>query len=285
MLRRLIRARFALDLALFVLTTGILAYLSESHEWAFFVAVAAIAVGVYAALKYAETEGFLAWVKKLEMSEFQFTSSLGRYGILKIYNMQDPVERAQRNVDNAEIISSGSTFCLSGTTGASYIDPAVHRHWDVVRSKLEAGCPFKLLLTNPFCESKQLRNRLNGVETAVDPKLNLAVVGKLAQKYPHFEVRFSNELYCSVFYTEHEMMYDPYHVGAANERLENYFVTLRIARQGRDPQGVQYYTQLQRHFDNLWRIAISYEDLITHYSQEIQQAQILKLTSGAVGAG
>jgi hypothetical protein len=201
--------------------------------------------------------------------------NLETWGVVAVYNMQDSKEKNQRNSDTVGIISGGSWFCLSGSTGASYIDPSVHLHWEHVKKKLDEGSSFKLLLTQPFCEAKRMRNRLNNIDTAIDPKLNLMVINQVRQRYPHFEVRFTNEVYCSVFFSERQMMYDPYHLGQVNDRLENHFMAFRIEDK-QTQSGVNYFTQLKRHFDNAWGVGIEFETFVTDHKSQLRGHILLK---------
>jgi hypothetical protein len=269
MVRQVVMAKVWIELLLYIVTTGILTYLSEQHEWRAFALTAGLCFSMFIVLKYSESAQFNSWLQGLIGKEYELAEKCGKWGIAAIYNMQDPVEKAQRNIDGANIVMSGSTFCLSGSTGASYVDPSVHRHWDYVKKKLDDGCPFKVLLTNPFCESKQTRNKLNSVAVAVDPKLNLMILIQLREKYPNFEVRLTNEIYCSVFFSEHEMMYDPYHLGQVNERLENYFVAFRFMNFKPD-HGSSYYTQLRRHFEYLWNYGKPLEAFIEENRKQLK---------------
>lgn len=201
--------------------------------------------------------------------------NLERSGVVAVYNMQDPKEKNQRNADTVGIIIGGSWFCLSGSTGASYIDPSMHLHWEHVKKKLDDGSSFKLLLTHPFCEAKQMRNRLNSIDTAIDPKLNLMMINQVRQRYPHFEVRFTNEVYCSVFFSERQMMYDPYHLGQVNDRLENHFMAFRIEDK-QTQSGVNYFTQLKRHFENVWSGGVEYERFVTEHKSQLRGHILLK---------
>src|SRR3712207_6847352 len=56
----------------------------------------------------------------------------------------------------------------------------------------------------------------------------------------------------SVFYSDDEMVYDPYHLGAVGDRLENTFFALQLSpTHGRT--GPSYFDQLRSHFEFLWR--------------------------------
>ncbi|MDQ5844870.1 MAG: hypothetical protein M3539_06190 [Acidobacteriota bacterium] len=278
MVNALLKGKLLIEISLFILTTGLLTYFAEEHKWAAFCFTALSCLAMFLALKHLESSQFNSWLKELIGKEYEFAVKFDKSGIANLYNMQDGIEKSQRNIDTAKIIMSGASFCLSGSTGASYIDPSVHRHWDHVRTRLNEGCSFKLLLTNPFCESKQVRNSLNMVDTEVDPKLNLMVVRQLRNKYPHFEVRFTNEVYCSLFFSEKEMMYDPYHLGQVNERLENQFVAFRVRNVTLD-KAVSCYTQLRRHFEFLWSNGVDFDSFISLHREQLKAHIDINVTS------
>ena len=165
--------------------------------------------------------------------------------------MQNDAEAAERNRLTADLIERGHDFALSGSSGASYLDPKVHRHWPHVRKKLSSGHRFRLLLTDPFSEATKIRNTLNGVASELDPKLDLDNLARLLVVFPSLQVRFTDQVYCSVFFTEHDMVYDPYHLGQVFDRLENRFFALQLDERV-DTTGASYFQQLKNHFEFLW---------------------------------
>lgn len=178
----------------------------------------------------------------------------------------------ERNIVNIEIINRGNRFSLLGETGSSYIDPSVRRHWDDLKVKLDEGAPLRLLIVNPFCKSKRLRNELNGVTTKLDPKLKLEIIYNLYRKYPNVDVKFTDEIYCSIFFSEREMMYDPYHLGKVADRLENYFLAFHFEDRNASPGSFSYYKILKNHFEILWTKAIDLETFIDMYRSHLQEA-------------
>ena len=267
MITKLLRAKTAIDIALFTGTTVALSVLSHANLWTTFAIVAAICVILYATLKVGETSQATRLIENWRAREREMLSTLQKCGVFKIYNMQDQDELVERNRSCREIIDRGTEFSLSGSTGASYVSPTAHRHWDNLRRRLDNGDSFRLLLTSPFCPSKAIRNRLNGVSTVIDPKLDLANIDRLRTRYSRFEVRFTDEVYCSVFFTEHDMIYDPYHCGQVNDRLENRFMAIQLI--DRSPEnGSSYFRQLKNHFNFLWKEGTSWEDFIeAHHDQ------------------
>jgi len=261
MLKRLIKFKLLVEGAVFAVQISALTVLSALHKWKTFGIVAFLVSLIFILIKYADSTQFRDWLNIQLRKDLKFAERFGEFGIAEIYNMQVREESNQRNADTIPIIEKGYNFGLSGSTGASYIDPAAHRHWDALKKRLDEGCSFRLLLTDPFCPSKKMRNDLNNVIGNLDPKLNLFAVQHCNDAYSNFEVRFTPETYCSVFFSEEEMIYDPYHLGQVNDRLENYFFTLRL-NNVKPVAGTNYYLQLRRHFDYLWHRAEAFEDFV-----------------------
>lgn len=269
MSKNISRFKLIIDVALFIVASGFAGYFSENHEWVRFSITIAVCTGLYLVLRLSETPVAEAWIKRTVEKQNVLAFRAEKFGLVSFYNMQDAQEKDQRNTDTVSIIREGTSFALSGSTGASYVDPGVARHWDAVQEKLEAGCEFRLLITDPFCDSKLIRNKLNGVTTVLDPKLNLPVIAQLKAKYPNrFHVKFTKEIYCSVFFTEKEMMYDPYHLGTVNARLENQFVAFRFENM-RPERGESYYTQLRKHFEFLWDAGQDFDQLIAQHKDKL----------------
>jgi hypothetical protein len=208
----------------------------------------------------------LDYLQSRNQRQLRLADAFDEFGIRDLYNMQIDAEAAERNRVTAEIIRRGNEFSLSGSTGASYLDPKIHRHWPHVRAKLSSGCRFRLLLTDPFSEAKLIRNRLNGVTTEIDPKLDLGNLTRMLGTFPTLEVRLTSEVYCSVFFTEREMVYDPYHLGQVFDRLENRFFALRLDEDV-EAAGTSYFHQLKNHFEFLWEEGTRWPDFVGEHPQ------------------
>ena len=218
-----------------------------------------ISLILYLILSYFESKPFIDKLNNLEQLEYKLANKMLDVNMKNIFNMKDQHEMIDRNKINRSIITEGSSFSLVGETGASYIDPSLRRHWDYLKEKLDNGATFKLLIINPFSNSKQFRNKLNKVKQKIDPKLNLNLLFGLNKEYSNIEVRFTNEVYCSLFFSENKMMYDPYHVGMITSRLENYFLAFYLENTEED---FSYFKLLKNHFDNLWDNSTSINDFI-----------------------
>lgn len=270
MIAKILRAKVAVEVLLFIGATVGLAFLAQKNFWTPFAAVAVICTLLFALLKIAESSQALRLLHDWETQERELLTTFENCGIKQIFNMQDHRESAERNRVCGDIIDGGSEFSLSGSTGASYVNPAVHRHWDHVRHRLDAGCRFRLLLTNPFCSSKAIRNRLNEISTLIDPKLDLESLSRLRARYPKLEIRFTDEIYCSVFFTERDMMYDPYHLGQVQDRLENRFIAIQFV-DVKPPKGTSNFQQLKNHFEFLWDAAVEWDVFMQAHRDKLER--------------
>ena len=268
MIRRIISLKIYIELFLYALSISFLSYYAEKQKWDFFIAVVFICIILFVILKYIESKPFQERIKSLEKINYEFATKANEYGIQKFFNMKNNQEIYERNIINIDIIKRGNQFSLLADTGNSYIDPSLRRHWDYLKLKLNDGIPIRLLLTNPFCESKQIRNKLNNVTTKIDPKLKLDVIYNLYKNYGRFDIKFTNEVYCSLFFSESEMIYDPYHLGKTEDRLENYFLAFYI-KQLQTDNNFSYYNVLKSHFDYLWSNGINLQEFVDNYSTEL----------------
>jgi hypothetical protein len=269
MLSRVIKLRIAVEVAIFVSATIGLALSAQLQSWVLFSGLAMLSALLFIVLKVSESAPVLKELKAVARRETHLNAAFDGYGVRDLYNMQSDSDRLERNQITSRIIDEGTEFSLSASTAASYISPTVDRHWGHVRRKLADGRVFRLLLTDPFAPSKIVRNSLNHVTVLVDPKLDLAGLRRLNSLYPSLEVRFTQEIYCSVFFTEKEMIYDPYHLGQVSDRLENRFFALRLSEQVVGP-GTSYYRQLTNHFNYLWETGASWDSWTAVHSDLVE---------------
>jgi hypothetical protein len=237
-----------LEFIIFGLSVGASGYTAQKQEWGLFCIFVLLSLLFLALLKYLESAPVAQKLAALRRRENQLATRFDDWGIKDVFNMQDNQEMHRRNIANTEMIRNGQTFSLLAESGASYLDPSVRRHWDMLKGRLEADYHLRLLIVDPFCDAKALRNRRNAIDGPLDPKLKLEVLVGVIKRYPVIELRFTSEPYCSLFITEHELMYDPYHLGKRGDRIENYFLAFQVTRQGRP----SVYDVLKNHFDFLW---------------------------------
>jgi hypothetical protein len=266
------------ETVLYVVSLIVLVYLSENNHWLSFFIVAGICAALYVALKLVETHPIRRRLKDLEQRKYALLERFDAYGISALFNMADNTDVHERNLRNAQIIKNGTSFALLAETGRSYLDPSARRHWDELKRKLQAGSQLRLLIINPFCEAKATRNLLNGVGEGLDRKLDLDRVLELHQQYWNIDVRFTNEVYCSLFFSEREMIYDPYHLGKVTNRLENYFIALHMTPGRRQDREFSYYEMLKSHFDFLWsNQSISFDEFLKKYRARLAGTKLQDL--------
>lgn len=188
--------------------------------------------------------------KREEKSE-----SLERNGITGHYFMNDTESKNKRNSVIANEINVANEMNLIAETGKSYLDIPTDRHWKNVKQKLDKGLHFRVLLIDPYCENKKIRNKLNGVDQT-DRKLDQINLLSLNSKYDNLEIRFTNQPYCSLFFTDKYMIYDPYHLGKTADRIENNFIAIEFRNDNPN------YNILKSHFNNCWTLSRPLEEVI-----------------------
>jgi hypothetical protein len=251
----LLRYKTPVQFGLFVVTTGLLTFLSQVGLWAWFWSVFVVAAAAYGLLMYVESASFTHGLRRLRDQEFRLATQFERVHASDIFLMADPAQQLERNRLTQRILAEGNRFSLATLTAASYIDPQVDRHWQTLKGRLDAGCTLRLLLQDPLCVEKQIRDRRNRPDGGRDSKLDLASVLRLTVRYPdQFRVRFtSTNIYAAVFFSESGLTYDPYHLGMNGARIENRFIT--IAYEKREPSvdiAFDHYALLASHFNYLW---------------------------------
>ncbi len=170
--------------------------------------------------------------------------------------MKKSESKNNRNQEIAKSIDNSNEMYLLAETGKSYLDIATDRHWKNVKNKLNNGTHFRVLLINPYSENKQIRNRLNNIMAEMDRKLDLENLKKINDKYENLEIRFTDQIYCSLFFTDKYMIYDPYHLGKTGDRIENNFIAIELKNDNEN------YNILKSHFNNSWSLSKSIEDIV-----------------------
>jgi hypothetical protein len=71
------------------------------------------------------------------------------------------------------------------------------------------------------------------------------------------------------------MVYDPYHLGKVEDRIENYFMAFKM----RDTPVARhsYYRILAQHFENLWVASDSLEVFLRKHEQHLAGAAVSKM--------
>jgi hypothetical protein len=246
-------------------------YLSETSEWKWFLYITIVSVVLYVVIKI--LEAYPAAKELLIREDFaaKISKSAVEYGVEQYFNMQDSTDQSKRNVSTKEAIKSAKNLWLCANSGASYIDPAIYRHWPSVENKLQEGVEFRIVLLDPYSEEKKFRNAINvGVEQ-FDSKMNLANLIKLYNQYPNLEIRFAKYgMHATVFATEECLFFDPYHVGVIGDRIENRSFSMRIVN-SEPMEGVGLYRLFKSHFDTLWRSSSELSDWLNEFSDRLPE--------------
>ncbi len=192
---------------------------------------------------------------KYAINREQKIKELERNGIINHYFMDNYESKNKRNSETAKAIDEANEMFLIAETGKSYLDIPTDRHWKNIKERLNKGVHFKVLLINPYCTNKQVRNKLNNI-AGVDRKLDIESLITLNNKYENLEIRFTDQVYCSLFITDKYMIYDPYHLGRTTDRIENNFIAIEFKND--NPK----YNILKSHFNNCWNFSESFEEVI-----------------------
>jgi len=195
-----------------------------------------------------------------EDSAARMARSAAKYGIERFYNMWLPSDKDERNKDTGTEILKAQTMLLSANSGASYLDHAVTRHWKLIQARLEARVTFRVVLLDPHCAEKALRNKLNhGIETH-DHKVNLENLLRLSEQYPTLHVRFVERgMHGTVFCTGDCAFFDPYHLAVSGNSIDNLSYCLRVRDTQSSEQG-GYLKMLRDHFETLWDDGVPLKD-------------------------
>ncbi|MFV9832169.1 MULTISPECIES: hypothetical protein [Bacillus subtilis group] len=249
-LRKLYLSNTILEIILFALAALVLNIFLGNDMFKSAVATALIAIILEIILKVKGINPLLKKAKKIEI----LYDNMKKNGIKNIYFMYDRNSKKERNEKTQVAISKASYMYLLAETGRSYIDASTDRHWKEVKNQLDKSTSFKVLLINPECENKIVRNKLNN-SNGVDRKLNFEELKALVSKYETLEIRFTDQVYNTLFFTNDYMIYDPYHLGKTSERLENNFVAIEF------DSGSNNYKTMKSHFDYCWKNSKSIEDI------------------------
>jgi len=240
-----------LEIILFGLSVVVINFLlSKSlYWWVLITSIVIILLEIY--IKNKEYNPII----KLAITREHKNKEIERYGITNHYFMEDFESKNKRNSETAKAIDEANEMFLLAETGKSYLDIPTDRHWKNIRERLHRGVHFKVLLIDPNCTNKQVRNSLNNTD-GIDRKLDIEGLVTLNNKYENLEIRFTDQVYCSLFFTDKYMIYDPYHLGKISDRIENNFIALEFKRDNRN------YNILKSHFDNCWKLSKLFEEVI-----------------------
>lgn len=243
-----------LEILLFSISVVVLNILLSNKLW---IAVGISSIIIVALEIFLKKQGYnilLNTAKKREEKSLE----IEKQGIKNHYFMRDSTSQNSRNEHIANAIKNSNELFLLAETGKSYIDITTDRHWKNIKVKIDNGTKFKILLINPFSQNKVLRNKLNKVKN--DRKFDFKRIYELC-KHDNVKIKFTDEIYCTLFFTENYMIYDPYHVGKLGDRIENNFIALEFESQNEN------YNILKNHFENCWDNSIGIKELRKKYEE------------------
>ncbi|EPD34729.1 MULTISPECIES: hypothetical protein [Delftia] len=238
------------------------AYLGQINNWSWFFFISVIAFILFAFLKFLEAKPALKELLIREDLAARIAGSALASGMCDYYDMQRANEQERRNKETKAEISSANGLWLCANSGASYLDPAIYRHWPAVEKRLKEGVEFRVILLDPYSAEKGFRNKLNVDGEQFDSKMNVPSLIKLYNTYPTLDIRFVRYgMHATVFATDRVIFFDPYHVSVIDNRIENRSICLKIEPMT-PAEGVGLYRLFKGHLDTLWRSGTSFEEWI-----------------------
>lgn len=265
------KSGFAVDVFVFLTGAFGATWLSSfvNTSWWAYLLIATVVTGLYAFVRWSLlTPQRVALLAHSTLSDALADSAVA-YGVTDLYNMQKSEDQNRRNSDTVVTISKAQTMSLAANSGASYLSVGLQRHWPAVRLRLSERVPFKVILLDPFCAERALRNTVNAAGEREDSKLPLGDIIRASNDFPHLEVRFAESgMTCSVFITQDELYFDPYHLAEDGGRISNRFMCLRMSRTD-VPQGISNYEMMSRHFDTLWEASMPLPDWLNRNKDKI----------------
>lgn len=251
-MKNLYKLNKILEIILFGLSVFLVTYLSNEKFYWWLAFATLIIITLEIILKNSEYNFILKIAQKRERKIKEQEDG----GITNHYFMKKSDSKNNRNIKIANAIDNCNEMSLLAETGKSYLDIATDRHWKNIKAKLDRGIYFRVLLINPYSENKKIRNLLNNITGEMDRKLDIENLKKIRTKYENLEIRFTDQIYCSLFFTDKYMIYDPYHLGKTGDRIENNFIALELKNDNEN------YNILKSHFNNSWSLSKSFEDIL-----------------------
>jgi len=238
----------------------LLTYFSAEAEWEYFWWGVAVVILAFCIIKAFQTFPELKDILAFDDAASKIYRNAVRIGVVEYFNMRDPEGQRGRNEATQRAIDKAGSMWLCANSGASYLEPAVYRHWDFVEKSLKNGAEFKVVLLDPDSDEKKFRDRLNiGVEDS-NSKINYEGLRRNLKKYRGLEVRFiKTGMHSTIFATEDSMFFDPYQVAVINERIDNRTFSLRINKlDGSEDSGL--YKIFKANFNTLWREGKTFDE-------------------------
>lgn len=256
------------EVVLFVVAS-VSVYFSQVSAWSGYIALSIVATLLFATIKIIEA---IPRAKELWVHEdmaSNIASAAEPCGVREYFNMQSAKGQTHRNEVTQREIERANYFSLCANSGASYLDPAVYRHWPFIERRLERGAEFRVVLLDPFSEAKAFRNSINPSGMKFDSKVNIENLIRLYNTYKGLEIKFArNGMHATVFATENCAFFDPYQMCTLGDRIENRSFSLRI--EPTEPtEGVGLYSLFKGHFNTLWQSGMDLPDWLLEYKNQI----------------
>jgi hypothetical protein len=239
------------EIILFSISVVVINILTSEKLYWWVVIAAIITLFLEIFIKNKEFNPLIKLAAKREKKIIQIENN----GITNHYFMNITESKNIRNSETAKAIDESNEMYLVAESGKSYLDIPTDRHWKNIKAKLNTGVHFRVLLINPHCDNKKIRNKLNNVEE-IDRKLDINNLKSLNNSYENLEIRFTDQVYCSLFFTDKYMIYDPYHLGKTNDRIENNFIAIEFKTDNPN------YNILKSHFNNCWKFSLPFDEVI-----------------------
>lgn len=251
-MRQLYKLNKVFEIVLFGLSVFVVTFLSNEKLYWWLALASLIIIILEIILKNKEYNFILRQAKRREEKIAEQESN----GIANHYFMREAGSKNERNKSIINAIDNANELYLLAETGKSYLDIPTDRHWKNIKTKLDQGIAFRVLLIDPFSENKNVRNRLNNISAEIDRKLDIENLKEINKRYQNLEIRFTDQIYCSLFFTDKYMIYDPYHLGKMGDRIENNFIAIEFKNDNPN------YNILKSHFNNSWAISKSFEEIV-----------------------
>jgi len=187
-----------------------------------------------------------------------------------------PEENPLRDMRMRELLSGLpiKKMRLLARSGFNYLHDAGKNYEAGVGERLIQGAEFQVILENPFSPSGIARSAA-AKDREPWTRIPLGRLSNLSSTYPgKFRLRITDDpVYCSLFFTDYSVIYDPYHLGVLGQpaTVGNQFLVFEFERPLKEgflgPR--DYYALLADHFEFLWKRATPWEEYLEKYKDEL----------------
>lgn len=121
------------EVVLFMAAVVFLAYLAEEKNWDLFIGVSIFATILFTIVKIFEANPALKELLARDNMASKMALSAEKYGVCEFFNMQSAKDQSHRNDVTQQKIMSARNLYLCANSGASFLDQAIYRHWELVK--------------------------------------------------------------------------------------------------------------------------------------------------------